>query len=345
MSLVIDLLTVHLSEISMSAPWCLKFVLPLTACFALSCYSSLSRADSPDYPNRAVKLTVPYPPGGGTDITARAMAQQLNVIMKQSVVIENRPGATGMIGAASVVKSPADGYTILYGAASEMAFNASLFKKMMYNPATDFEPVSLIATFPLILVVPASSSATLESLMKRATEQPGTVTYGSIGAGSPQHLAGELLASGARTSLVHVPYKGSGPLVQDTMGGVVDIGISSLPPAINLIKAGKLRALAVTSATRVPSLPDVPTMQELGYQGYEFNTWVGAAVPIGTPQDIILEINQSLRTALASDEIKKIFLDQGAEPVGSTPAFFKTFIQSEIAKSAEIVSKAKISLE
>ena len=129
------------------------------------------------------------------------------------------------------------------------------------------------------------------------------------------------------------------------MGGVVDIGISSLPPAINLIKAGKLRALAVTSATRVPSLPDVPTMQELGYQGYEFNTWVGAAVPIGTPQDIILKINQSLRTALASDEIKKIFLDQGAEPVGSTPAFFKTFIQSEIAKSAEIVSKAKISLE
>jgi tripartite-type tricarboxylate transporter receptor subunit TctC len=197
----------------------------------------------------------------------------------------------------------------------------------------------------LILVVPASSSATLESLMKRATEQPGTVTYGSIGAGSPQHLAGELLANGARTSLVHVPYKGSGPLVQDTLGGVVDIGISSLPPAINLIKAGKLRALAVTSATRVPSLPDVPTMQELGYQGYEFNTWVGVAVPLGTPADIILKINQSLRTALASDEIKKIFLDQGAEPVGSTPAFFKTFILNEIAKSAEIVSKAKISLE
>jgi tripartite-type tricarboxylate transporter receptor subunit TctC len=129
------------------------------------------------------------------------------------------------------------------------------------------------------------------------------------------------------------------------MGGVVDIGISSLPPAINLIKAGKLRALAVTSAARVPSLPDVPTMQELGYQGYEFNTWVGVAVPVGTPQDVILKINQSMRTALASDEIKKIFLEQGAEPVGSTPAFFKTFIENEIAKSAEIVSKAKISLE
>ena len=329
----------------MTANWCLKFALPLTACLALSCQPTLTRADSSDYPSRAIKLTVPYPPGGGTDITARAMAQQLNALMKQSVVIENRPGATGMIGAASVVKSPGDGYTILYGAASEMAFNASLFKKMMYNPATDLEPVSLIATFPLILVVPASSSATLESLMKRASQQPDTVTYGSIGAGSPQHLAGELLASGAGTSLVHVPYKGSGPLVQDTMGGVVDIGISSLPPAMSLIKAGKLRALAVTSATRVPSLPDVPTMQELGYQGYEFNTWVGVAVPLGTPADIILKINQSMRAALASEEIKKIFLEQGAEPVGSTPAFFKTFIANEIVKSAEIVSKAKIVLE
>ena len=165
----------------MPAHRCLKFVFPLLACFTLSGFSSLSKADSSDYPNRAVKLTVPYPPGGGTDITARAMAQQLNVIMKQSVVIENRPGATGMIGAASVVKSPADGYTILYGAASEMAFNASLFKKMMYNPATELEPVSLVATFPLILVVPASSSATLESLMMRATEQPGTVCDDNIG--------------------------------------------------------------------------------------------------------------------------------------------------------------------
>lgn len=345
LSPVTDLLTVYPSDISMPAHWCLKFVLPLTAYFALSCYSSVSRADSPDYPNRAVKLIVPYPLGGGTDITARAMTQQLNSIMKQSVVIENRPGVTGMIGAASVAKSPSDGYTILYGAASEMAINTSLFKTMMYNPKTDLEAVSLITTFPLILVVSASSSATLESLMKRANEQPGAVTYGSIGSGSPQHLAGELLASSARTSLVHVSYKGSGPLVQDTMGGVVDIGISSLPPAINLIKAGKLRALAVTSATRVASLPDVPTMQELGYQGYEFNTWVGAAVPIGTPRDIILKINQSLRTALASDEIKKIFLDQGAEPVGSTPAFFKTFIHNQIAKSAEIVSKVKVLLK
>lgn len=329
----------------MSVKLPLKYVVPFVACIGFSILPLLSKADLAEYPNRTVKLTVPYPPGGGTDITARAMAQQLNTIMKQSVVIENRPGATGMIGAAIVVKSPADGYTILYGAASEMAINASLFKKMMYNPETDLEPVSLIATFPLILVVPATSSETLESLIKRANLNPDTVSYGSIGSGSPQHLAGELLANTARAPLVHIPYKGSGPLLQDAMGGFVDIGISSLPPAITLIKGGKLRALAVTSSKRVPSLPDVPTMQELGYKGYEFNTWVGVAVPVGTSPKIINEINESMRSALATPEVKKAFLDQGAEPVGSTPAFFKSYIRDEIAKSAEIVAKAKLSLD
>lgn len=312
---------------------------------ALVLQTSQSNADLAEYPSRSVKLTVPYPPGGGTDITARVMAQQLSTIMKQSVVIENRPGATGMIGAASVVKSPADGYTILYGAASEMAINASLFKKMAYNPETDLEAVSLVATFPLILVVSGASTESLESLINRAIRNPDTVTYGSIGAGSPQHLAGELLASTSRTSLVHVPYKGSGPLLQDSMGGFVDIGISSLPPAITLIHAGKLRALAVTSSKRVPSLPEVPTMSELGFTGYEFNTWVGVSVPVGTSTKIIQEINASVRSALSTSEVKKAFLEQGAEPVGSTPEFFKTYIREEIAKSAEIVSKAKVVLD
>src|SRR5688572_19081834 len=171
------------------------------------------------YPAKPVKLVIPYPPGGGTDITGRAMAQKLSEFLGQTVVIENKPGATGMIGAASVAKAAPDGYTVLFGAASEMAINASLFKTMSYDPRTDFEPVSLIAAFPLVFVAPASSTKTLPELVDAARAKPGTVSYGSIGSGSPQHLAAELLSSMATVKFIHVPYKGSGPLVQDAVGG------------------------------------------------------------------------------------------------------------------------------
>ena len=181
--------------------------------FALA--PSTLQAQPASYPAKPVKLIIPYPPGGGTDITGRAMAQKLSEQLGQSVVIENKPGATGMIGAASVAKSAPDGYTVLFGAASEMAINASLFKSMSYDPRTDFEPVSLIATFPLVFVAPASSSQSLGELIEAARAKPDTVSYGSIGSGSPQHLAAELLSSMAKAKFLHIPYKGSGPLVHD----------------------------------------------------------------------------------------------------------------------------------
>ncbi|WP_395709801.1 Bug family tripartite tricarboxylate transporter substrate binding protein [Reyranella sp.] len=306
---------------------------------------SIARARQDPYPSKPIRLVIPYPPGGGTDITGRAMAQQLSENLGQSVVIDNKPGATGMIGAASVAKSVPDGYTILFGAASEMAINASLFKNMPYDPRTDFEPVSLIATFPLVFVAPASRSQSLRDLVEVARAKPDTIGYGSIGSGSLQHLAAELLSTMAKVKLLHIPYKGSGPLVQDAVGGHLDMAVSSVPPAVPLVRSGKLRALAVTSATRSEALPDVPTIVELGFPGYEFNTWVGVAAPKGTPQDVIARLRAALSTALAANEVQAALRDQGAVPVGSTPERFRQFVLEEVAKSDRIVMEAGIKPE
>ena len=217
--------------------------------------SGAVQAEEPNYPTRPIRLVVPYPPGGGTDLTARAVSQQMAVVLGQALVIENKPGATGMIGANAVVTAQPDGYTVLFGAASEMAINASLYKNMAYDPQRQLVPVSLVATFPLILVAPAQTTESLPELLAQAKKQPGTISYGSIGAGSPQHLAAELMAARAGVVLLHVPYKGSGPLVQASLGGQVNIGVSSVPPAVQLIQAGKLRALALTSSQRLDALP------------------------------------------------------------------------------------------
>jgi tripartite-type tricarboxylate transporter receptor subunit TctC len=297
------------------------------------------------YPDKTVKLIVPYPPGGGTDITGRAMAQRLSELLGQSVVIENKPGATGMIGAASVAKSVPDCYTVLFGAASEMAINASLFKNMTYDPRRDFEPVSLVATFPLVFVAPAGRTQSLRDLIEIARGKPGTVSYGSIGSGSPQHLAAELLSSMAKAKFLHVPYKGSGPLVQDAVGGHIDMAVSSVPPAVPLVRSGKLRALAVTSAQRSEALPDVPTMAELGFPGYEFNTWVGVAVPKGTPKQIVDRLREGLVATLAATDVQATLKDQGAVPVGSTPEQFRQFVRDEVSKSDRIVAEADIQAE
>ena len=297
------------------------------------------------YPAKPVKLVIPYPPGGGTDITGRAMAQKLSEVLGQSVVIENKPGATGMIGAASVAKSAPDGYTVLFGAASEMAINASLFKNMTYDPRTDFEPVTLVATFPLVFIAPATTNRSLKELIEAARAKPDSVSYGSIGSGSPQHLAAELLSSMAKARFLHIPYKGSGPRVQDAVGGHVDMAVSSVPPAVPLVRAGKLRALAVTSSARSEALPDVPTMAELGFAGYEFNTWVGVAVPNGTPKEVVDRLRGGMVAALGASEVQATLRDQGAVPAGTTAEQFRQFVHDEVAKSDRIVSQAGLQPE
>jgi tripartite-type tricarboxylate transporter receptor subunit TctC len=273
------------------------------------------------------------------------MAQKLSEFLGQSVVIENKPGATGMIGAASVAKSAPDGYTVLFGAASEMAINASLFKNMTYDPRTDFEPVTLVATFPLVFIAPATTSQSLKELIEAAHAKPDSVSYGSIGSGSPQHLAAELLSSMAKARFLHIPYKGSGPLVQDAVGGHVNMAVSSVPPAVPLVRAGKLRALAVTSSARSEALPDVPTMAELGFSGYEFNTWVGVAVPKDTPKEVVDRLRDGMVAALGASEVQATLRDQGAVPAGTTAEQFRQFVHDEVAKSDRIVSQAGIQPE
>lgn len=296
-------------------------------------------------PDRPVRLVIPYPPGGGTDITARAIAVRLGEALQQPVVLENRPGATGMIGAAHVARSSPDGQTVLFGAASEMASNASLYRKMAYDPRVDLEPVSLIAVFPLVLVSSAGPRLSLRVVLDRARSHPGTVTFGSIGAGSPQHLAGELLAAMAKVTLVHVPYKGSGPLVQDAVGGHVDVAISSVPPAVPLVAAGRLQALAVTSSRRASSLADVPTVAELGYPAFDFSTWVAAALPKGAPSAMINRFNRAFVTALSFPEVKATLVKQGAEPVGSSPDQLRGFIRSQIERTDSIVARTGLQLD
>lgn len=326
-----------------SSPLSRRESLVRTALFlAFAGAPATASAEQGAYPAKPVKLVIPYPPGGGTDITGRAMAQKLSEVLGQSVVIENKPGATGMIGAASVAKSPPDGYTVLFGAASEMAINASLFKNMTYDPRTDFEPVTLVASFPLVFIAPATTTQSLKELIEAARVKPDSVSYGSIGSGSPQHLAAELLSSMAKARFLHIPYKGSGPLVQDAVGGHVDMAVSSVPPAVPLVRAGKLRALAVTSSARSEALPDVPTMAELGFPGYEFNTWVGVAVPKGTPKDVVDRLRDAMVAALGAVEVQGTLRDQGAVPAGTTAEQFRQFVHDEVAKSDRIVSQAGI---
>jgi tripartite-type tricarboxylate transporter receptor subunit TctC len=312
----------------------------LSASLALSPAASLAQA-----PDRPIRLVIPYPTGGGTDITARAIAARLSEALQQPVIIENRPGATGMVGAAYVARSTPDGQTVLFGAASEMAINTSLYRKMAYDPRTDLEPVSLIAVFPLVLVSHPATRPTLAKVLATARSNPGTITYGSIGAGSPQHLAGELLSAMAKVSLVHVPYKGSGPLVQDAIGGHVHVAISSVPPAVPLVASGRLQALAVTSSRRATALPDTQTVAELGFTGFDFSTWVASALPRGAPAAMVTRFNKAFVSALAFPEVQSTLLKQGAEPVGSTPEQLRSFIRSQIERSDLIVSRSGLQLD
>jgi len=322
-----------------------KFIPSAVALAAGLAASACVFGQTPSFPSRPIKLIVPYPTGGGTDITARAIVKPLSDALGQTVFIENKPGATGMIGAQNVVSSPADGYSVLFGAASEMAMNASLFKKMSYNPRTDLQPVALVATFPLVFVTAASNTSSFEKILDRARQNPGAVAYGSIGYGSPQHLAGELLQMESNAVLTHVPYKGSGPLIQDALAGHVELAISSLPPAVALVKAGQLRALATTAQKRSNVLPRVPTMIDLGFSHYDLSTWVGMAVPAGTPKPVVARLSEGLAKALGDKEFREVLLAQGAEPEGSTPEQFRDFIAREIAKSERIVSQARIQLD
>ena len=295
-------------------------------------------APPPAYPTKVVRLVVPFPPGGATDITARLMAQKMSDAWKQTVVVDNRPGAGGMIGADLVAKSAPDGFTVLVSSTQEIVINQYVFSKMAYNSEKDFAPVTLASITPLVLVVnPTLPAKSLKELIALARARPGRLTFASSGSGSVQHLAGELLKTLEKIDMIHVPYKGAAPAVTDVLGGQVDMFFSGLPPAMPHIRAGKLRALAVTTTTRSPALSEVPTMIESGVPGFDISNWFGVFVPAGTPKDIVAKLNAEMVHALKQSDVKDKLSSQGAEAIGGTPDEFERFIQAEMAKYSQLV--------
>nr|WP_047197209.1 tripartite tricarboxylate transporter substrate binding protein [Caldimonas brevitalea] len=302
------------------------------------------------WPAKPIRLVVPFAPGGTTDLLARALAPELSKSLGQPVVVENKPGAGGNLGAADVARAPNDGHTLLMGTVGTHGINQSLYPKLPYDPIKDFAPVTLVAGVPNVLVInPAKAQAYkingVPDLIRYARAHPGKLNMASSGNGTSIHLSGELFKSMTGTYMLHFPYRGSGPALMDLIGGNVDVMFDNLPSALPHIKAGKLKALAVTSGKRSEVLPDVPTVEEAGpVKGYEASSWFGLLVPAGTPAEVVQRLHQETAKALASPALKERLLAQGAIPSGIGPAEFAKLIGSETRKWAEVVkvSGAKV---
>jgi tripartite-type tricarboxylate transporter receptor subunit TctC len=293
------------------------------------------------FPDRPIRLIVPFPPGGGTDIIARELGVALNKTSGWNLVAENRPGAGGNLGVETAVKSAPDGYTLVLGQTSNLAINPSLYSKLSYNPARDLAPVALVATAPLVLVVASNSRyQTLADVVTQAKARPGELNFASPGNGTVAHLTAELLQQSAGIKLQHIPYKGANQALNDLFGGQVQLFMSSIPTALGQIRTGKLRALAVTSAKRVAELPDVPTVSEAGYAGFDANTWFGLMVPAGTPPDVIQTLNSAANKAMASAEYQEKIRAEGGEVLGGTPEAFSERLRKDHALWAGIVKQS-----
>ncbi|MBL8524863.1 MAG: tripartite tricarboxylate transporter substrate binding protein [Betaproteobacteria bacterium] len=290
------------------------------------------------YPNKPIKIVVPFPPGGATDILARSIGAELQKTFNQSVIVENKPGGGGNLGADTVAKSAPDGYTLVMGTVGTHAINMSLYSKMPYDAIKDFEPVVLVAGVPNLLVVhPSVAAKNVKELTALAKSMPGKLNVASSGNGTSIHMAAELYKVMAGVDILHVPYKGSSPAVTDLLGGQVQLMFDNMPSALPHAKAGKLRPLAVTSLKRSASFPDVPTMDEEGLKGFDATSWFGLLAPAGTPKDIVAKLNKASVAAIATAEMKERLAANGADPVGNSPAEFATFIKAENEKWAKIV--------
>ena len=290
------------------------------------------------YPTKPIKIVVPFPPAGATDILARAIGAELQKAFGQTVFIENKAGAGGNPGADMVAKSPPDGYTLVMATVGTHGINMSLYSKMPYDAVKDFEPITLVAGVPNLLVVhPSVAAKNVAELTALAKAQPGKLNVASSGNGTSIHMAAELYKLMAGVDILHVPYKGSSFALTDLLGGQVQLMFDNMPSALPHVKAGKLRALAVTSPKRSSALPDIPTMDEEGLKGFDATSWFGLLAPAGTPKDIIAKLNAAAVKALATPEMRERLASQGAEAVGNTPEQFGAFIKAEIEKWAKIV--------
>lgn len=298
------------------------------------------------YPNKAIKLVIPYAVGGSTDQTARLVAQSLSARLGQPVVVENRAGAGGTVAHDLVAKSPADGYTLLFSAAGPLTVTPHTYLKLSYDPVKGFEPITLVATQPLLLVVnPALKINSVADLIRTAQSQPDKLSYGSFGNGSAAHLAGEYFKTLAKVDMMHVPYKGSGPALVDLVGGQINLMFDVFSTAAPLVKAGKLRAIAITSSERSPQFPDVPTMQQAGVTGFEAGTWFGVLAPAGTPKPLVEQLSKALNSVLEERGLSETLAAQGANVRGGTPAQFKGFFLAEYDKWGKIVKTAGVTAD
>ena len=304
-------------------------------------FGAPASAQAPAYPTKPVRIVVPFPAGGATDILARAVAQKLTETWGQAFVVDNRPGAGGNIGSELVAKAAPDGYTLEMGTVGTHAINASLYAKMPYDHVKDFAPIILVAGVPNVLVVnPAVPVNSVQELIAYAKANPGKLNFASSGSGTSIHLSGELFKVMAGVQMTHIPYKGSAPALADLLGGQVQLMFDNLPPSLPQIKGGKLRALGVTSAARAPALPDTPTIAESGLPGFDASSWFGLLAPAGTPPAIIAKLNTEIAKWLATPEAKEKLVAIGANIAGGTPEDFARHIQAETAKWAKVVKES-----
>ena len=306
---------------------------PISVCITALCFILAPSGNAQTYPAKPVKIVVPFPPGGPTDVVGRLVATKLGEALNQQFVVENRAGAGGTVGSEVVAQAPADGYTLLYGSTSTLAMAPALYRKLGYDPRKSFAPISLVSSGPLLVAVNAALPAqTLAQLIAMAKEKPDTLNYGSAGNATPPHLAAELFKSLSATQLTHVPYKGGAPALQAIAAGEVQVIFEGIVTLLPQIKAGRLRALAITGTARDAALPDVPTVAEAGLPAFQVNFWSGLVAPAGTPAETVNLLNAALRKALAAPDARETLTKFGLAPAGNTPAEFARFIDTEIVR-------------
>lgn len=298
------------------------------------------------FPVKPVRVIVAFPPGGGLDFTTRVVSQKLADIWGQNVVVENRPGASGMIGAELVVRAPKDGYTLLSASPAEVSLNAALYPKMAYNPLTDFAPISLTATYANLIVVHASVPVrTWKELVALSRQTQGGLGFGSSGTGSTQHLVGEWLKRNTPLQLLHLPYRGAAPATTDLVGGQIPMGILGVAPLMPHLKSGRLRGIVVTTGTRATMLPDTPTLAEAGVKGFESSQWFGFLAPADTPREVISKVNADLQKVLAMPDVKERIAAQGGATAHNSPEAFGAFMRNEKNKYAKIIAEGNIKVD
>jgi len=308
---------------------------------ALSCTGPLAVAA--DYPTKPITLVIGFAPGGPSDVMARVLTKKMEPILKQPFVIENRTGAAGSLAGAAVARTAPDGYTLLLATGTILAINMHLYKKIGYDPEKDFEPISVIGRQTNVLYVhPSVPAKSLAEFIAYAKANPGKLSFASGGIGTPAHLAGELLKTEAKIEMTHIPFRGTGPAVQNVIGGHVPAAFNPPSPLIPHIQAGSIRPIAISSLKRTAALPNVPTIAELGFPGFEADTWHALVAPAGTPKEVIATLHRAVIATLQDPDVRKIFADQGVEILGNTPDEFRSYLKAEIPKWARIVKASGV---